>query len=272
VPDLTSIPLLLTQDTDKIISYQSGIAFPKLPVRPVPMETMLEPTSRNPDDNVIVPHCHSFPYLYTKIRDCKTSNKDFALYASRILRILAEEAVGMVPSSPCSIQTPTNTTYAGMRALDDENSLCVVSILRAGDALMEAVRSVVPQAAVAKILIQRDESSEEKLPKLFYSKIPSDVNSRFCILCDPMLATGGSALCALSILIQEGQVPPDNIIFVCVVAAPEGIRAVHTRHPEVKIVTGAIDTGLNEDKYIVPGLGDFGDRWYNTTGGEKSEA
>jgi len=214
---------------------------------------------------VVVPQCRSFPYLYTRIRDLKSSNETFAFYSSRIMTVLAEEALGLVPSAPFHVETPTQAMFAGTRLVEDESRLCLVSIIRAGDSLMEAARKLVPQAAVGKILIQRDESSKEKLPILFYSKLPPDIAARFVILCDPMLGTGGSALCALDIIVQQGFVSPKRIVYVCVVASPEGLQAVHAKYPEVQIVAGAIDEGLNEEKYIMPGLGDFGDRFYNTT-------
>lgn len=213
-----------------------------------------------------VPTCRSFPYLYTKIRDKTISNEAFAFYASRIMTVLAEEALGMLPSTPATIETPTQAMFEGVTPTCDEKDICLVSIVRAGDSLMEAARKLVPHAAIGKILIQRDESTKEKTPILYYSKLPPDIASRSIILCDPMLGTGGSALCALNILVNERQISPKNIIFICVVASPEGLEAIQARYPEVQIVAGAIDEGLNKEKYIMPGLGDFGDRFYNTTG------
>jgi uracil phosphoribosyltransferase len=112
-----------------------------------------------------------------------------------------------------------------------------------------------------KILIQRDEATAQ--PKLYYSKLPPDVATRNILLCDPMLATGGSAKCALQVLVDAG-VPPARIIFINVVSCPEGIELLHAAFPEVTIVTGEIDPILDEHKYIVPGLGDYGDRYYGT--------
>jgi uracil phosphoribosyltransferase len=114
-----------------------------------------------------------------------------------------------------------------------------------------------------KILIQRDESTSEKLPNLFYSKLPSDIATRNVLICDPMLGTGGSVKMAISVL-QKAGVSPSRIIFLNLLSCPEGIKAVHEDYPDVTIVTGTIDEALNEHKYITPGLGDLGDRYYGT--------
>jgi len=98
------------------------------------------------------------------------------------------------------------------------------------------------------------------MPKLFYAKLPPDVSRRFCLLLDPMLATGGSADCAINVLLENG-VPEDKIVFLNLVAAPDGIEALLAKHPKITIITGALDDGLNEDKFIKPGLGDFGCRF-----------
>lgn len=210
------------------------------------------------------------------------------------MRILVEEGIGALPSKPKTVITPTQAKYVGEEV--DEQNICAVSIIRAGDSLLDAVRRVLPAVPVGeclmnghdpvgpalppfsmlelrrcccclagKILIQRDESTEEKLPTLSYVKLPADIASRRVLLCDPMLATGGSAKAAIEVLGKAG-VTPDRIVFVNVVSCPEGIAAVHSEYSEVTIVTGEVDAGLNEHKYIVPGLGDFGDRIFGTNG------
>ena len=135
--------------------------------------------------------------------------------------------------------------------------------MRSGDILMEAVRLVALGVSCGKILVQRDEEDPEKRPKLFYSKLPPDVMDKQILLVDPMLATGGSAKMAIQVLIEAG-VPEANITFLNVVCCPEGLNALGNSYPKVKVITAAIDPGLNEHKYIVPGLGDFGDRYYGT--------
>ena len=129
----------------------------------------------------------------------------------------------------------------------------------------EAVRDVEPAVRGGKILIQRDESHPDKPARLFYSKLPSNISQMHILLCDPMLATGGSAKMALDVLTQPPfNVAANNIIYANMICAPEGIHLLAQTYPQVKIVTVMIDSGLNEDKYIVPGLGDYGDRFFNT--------
>jgi len=123
--------------------------------------------------------------------------------------------------------------------------------------LFPGLRSV----RIGKILIQRDEETAEA--RLLYSKLPPDIADRYCLLLDPMLATGGSVLCAIEVLLQAG-VSPHHIIFVNLVACPEGLSNLQSRFPQIRIVTGVVDEGLNEQKYIVPGLGDFGCRYFGT--------
>jgi uracil phosphoribosyltransferase len=120
---------------------------------------------------------------------------------------------------------------------------------------------VVPDSKTAKILIQRDEETAE--PKLFYSKLPSDIADCHVMLCDPMLATGGSALTAIDVLKKAG-VKEENILFLNVVSVPEGLKILAEKAPGVTIVTAALDSHLNPQKFIIPGLGDFGDRYYGT--------
>lgn len=132
--------------------------------------------------------------------------------------------------------------------------------------MLDVVRDVEPALRIGKILIQRDETHPDKLPKLFYSKLPPDIDSMFVLLCDPMLATGGSAIKALDVLCHDHKVDPTKIIFANMICCPEGLRALAEAYPKVKVVTACIDECLNEDKYIVPGLGDYGDRFFNTPG------
>lgn len=120
---------------------------------------------------------------------------------------------------------------------------------------------ILSSVRIGKILIQRDE--ETALPKLYYSKLPHDVVDRYCLLLDPVLATGGSAVKAIEVLLAHG-VHEDRIIFLNLLAAPEGIEAVLSRFPKVQIITAVVDEGLNAKKYIVPGLGDFGCRYFGT--------
>lgn len=200
--------------------------------------------------------------LFTKMRDTTTSHTDFVKYSKRSMRMLAEDALAEFPSEPLLVETPCGP-YNGQKGLDP-SQICAVSIIRSGDALLEAVRDVEPSVRVGKILIQRDESDSEKRPKLFYSKMPPGVENMHILLCDPMLATGGSAKMAIGTLVSEYNVKPSNIIFANMICAPEGLVAMEEAYPEIKIVTVAVDEKLNDDKFIVPGLGDYGDRFFNT--------
>jgi len=142
----------------------------------------------------------------------------------------------------------------------DPTEICAVSIIRSGDALLDVVRDVEPAVRVGKILIQRDESHPDKVAKLFYSKLPPASGTQeapYVLLCDPMLATGGSALKAIEVLIQKYKVEPENIVFANMICAPEGLKAMAEAYPQIKIVTAAIDEYLNDDKFIVPGLGAY---------------
>ena len=171
--------------------------------------------------------------------------------------MLIEEALALLPSTPVTVETPCGP-YTGCK-LPEEHRICAVSILRAADCMLGEVRAMMPSVAVGKILIQRDEATA--LPQLMYSKLPPDVATRPVLLLDPMLATGGSAVAAVKVLVEAG-VPPENIVFVNIVCVREGLAALAAAYPAVKVVTGAIDPILNEKKYIVPGLGDFGDRYF----------
>ena len=199
--------------------------------------------------------------LQTLMRDKTAPRSQFVIASNRLTHLLIEEAMALLPSKAVLVETPCGP-YEGMR-LPAESSLCAVSILRAADCMLGEVRVMMPSVAVGKILIQRDE--ETALPTLFYSKLPPDVAMRQVLLLDPMLATGGSAVKAIECLVEKG-VRPENIIFVNIVCVREGIAAIHSKYPQVKIVTGAIDPLLNSKSYIVPGLGDFGDRYFGTDG------
>jgi uracil phosphoribosyltransferase len=140
------------------------------------------------------------------------------------------------------------------------DQLVVISIIRAGDSMLDSFLTVCPSVKVGKILIQRDE--ETALPKLMYYKVPN-LAGKQVILLDPMLATGGSAKQAISVLLQHGA-SIDRLAFFSVISAPEGIQSILRDYPDIRIVTGHQDEGLNEKAYIIPGLGDYGDRYFGT--------
>jgi len=131
--------------------------------------------------------------------------------------------------------------------------------MRAGEAMEQGLRDCCRSVRIGKILIQRDE--ETSLPKLFYDKLPEDIADRWVLLLDPMFATGGSAIMACEVLMSRG-VPEERILFLNLIASPEGIEKFAKKFPKLRVVTAFVDQGLDEKNYIVPGLGDFGDRFY----------
>lgn len=201
--------------------------------------------------------------MFTAIRDKLTTNEDFIFYTDRLSRLLMEEALSFLSYQRHDIITPTGSRYEG---LIPAAKICGVSIMRAGESMERALRDTCRGARIGKILIQRNEEDPNKAPSDSYNycKVPKDIAERFVILMDPMLATGGSAIRATRSLVKDFHVPENRIVFVNVVSCPEGIEAYTKAFPQVRMVTAAIDDCLNEHKYICPGLGDFGDRYFGT--------
>lgn len=193
-------------------------------------------------------------HLLTQLRDVQTPPDRFRQHAHTLGILLAVEATRDLPTIDYSIQTPLEDLDAPVLG----QTLAVVPILRAGLAMLEPVLEVFPQVAVGYVGLERDHSTA--VASSYYKKFP-DLKGRFCLCLDPMLATGGSAVQAVSLMKAEGA---DKIVMVCVVAAPEGVAAFEEAHPDVEIVTASLDRELNDLKYILPGLGDFGDRLYGT--------
>jgi uracil phosphoribosyltransferase len=189
------------------------------------------------------------------LRDKHTSPEHFRKAATRISVLLAAEALNDVPTKDVTVETPLSSA-PGRRIAGD---VVVVPVLRAGLGMLDAVLELVPDARVGHIGLQRDEMTA--IASQYYSKLPARLDSSFVLMIDPMLATGGSAVAALDLLERAGA---SVIRMICIVAAPDGVALVERRHPHVVIYTPVIDRSLNEHKYIVPGLGDFGDRLYGT--------
>jgi uracil phosphoribosyltransferase len=189
------------------------------------------------------------------LRDRTTAPEVFRRMAVRISLLLAAEATRDVPTDPATVATPLGPA-AGRRV---RSGVVVVPVLRAGLGMLDAVLELLPDARVGHIGLQRDELTA--VASKYYSKLPQDLRGSYVLMIDPMLATGGSAVAALDLLRAAGAT---DIRMICIVAAPEGIALVEARHPDVHIFTPAVDEGLNEHKFIVPGLGDFGDRLYGT--------
>ena len=189
------------------------------------------------------------------LRESSTPPEVFRRMAIRISLLLAAEATRDVPSEAVSVQTPLGPAD-GRRV---GAGVVVVPVLRAGLGMLDAVLELLPNARVGHIGLQRDEMTA--VASQYYSKLPRDLTGSYVLMIDPMLATGGSAVAGLDLLTAAGAA---NIRMICIVAAPEGIALVERHHPNVHIYTPAVDQGLNAHKFIVPGLGDFGDRLYGT--------
>ncbi len=192
----------------------------------------------------------------TLIRDKNTPSKEFRELTSEISMLMCYEATRDLPLKEIEIETPMTVTKS---KIISGRKLAFVPILRAGLGMSDGMLALVPAAKVGHIGMYRD--PETHLPHEYYCKLPADIEERDVILLDPMLATGGSAIDAVNAVKKRN---PRSIKFVCIIAAPEGIAALTEAHPDVQIYAAAQDERLNENKYILPGLGDAGDRIFGT--------
>ena len=190
-----------------------------------------------------------------ELRDVRTDPPAFRRAANRISVLLAAEALRDVPTAPATVTTPLGRADGRVLRTD----VVVIPVLRAGLGMLNAVLEVVPAARVGHVGLQRNEVTA--IASKYYFKVPSGLTDSVVLLIDPMLATGGSASAALDLIKASGA---RSIRMMCIVAAPEGIRVLEQRHPDLTIYTPAIDRELNARKFIVPGLGDFGDRLFGT--------
>jgi len=204
-------------------------------------------------------HVIDHPMVQHKLsimRDKETGPKDFRQLLQEISLLMGYEITREIPLEEIQIETPICKMTA-KRVLG--RKMAIIPILRAGLGMVEGLLNLVPVAKVGHIGLYRNEKTHE--PVVYYCKLPEDINDRFVIVTDPMLATGGSSCDALQMLKDRGCT---NIKLMCLVAAPEGIKKVQETHPDVDIYVAAIDERLNENAYIVPGLGDAGDRIFGT--------
>ncbi len=192
----------------------------------------------------------------TIMRMKETGSKDFRELLQEIALLMGYEVTRDLPMMDMEIETPICKTTA---RIITGRKLAIVPILRAGLGMVDGIRTLVPVAKVGHIGLYRNEETHE--PVVYYCKLPEDVQKRLVIVTDPMLATGGSACDAISLLKERGC---HNIRLMCLVGAPEGIERVQKEHPDVDIYLAAVDEKLNENAYIVPGLGDAGDRIFGT--------
>lgn len=192
----------------------------------------------------------------TIMRKKETGSKDFRELLKEISLLMGYEVTRDLPLDDIEIETPICKTIAKKVS---GRKLAIVPILRAGIGMVDGLQTLVPVAKVGHIGLYRNE--ETHVPVVYYCKLPEDINQRLVIVTDPMLATGGSACDALSMLKERGC---NNIRLMCLVSAPEGIARVQKEHPDVDVYVAAVDDHLNKDAYIVPGLGDAGDRIFGT--------
>ncbi len=204
-------------------------------------------------------HIVDHPLVVHKLsimRNKKTGSKDFRELLEEISLLMGYELTRDLPLEPVSIETPLTRMKA---KTVKGKKLAIVPILRAGLGMVDGLLTLIPVAKVGHIGLYRD--PETHLPVEYYCKLPSDIDERLVILVDPMLATGGSAVDALTMIKNKGC---KNIRFLCLVASPEGVKKVQEAHPDVDIYTAALDERLNDRAYILPGLGDAGDRIFGT--------
>ncbi len=192
----------------------------------------------------------------TLLRDKNTGSKEFRELINEVAMLMCYEATRDMPIKSIEIETPICIAKSNIIS---GRKVAFIPILRAGLGMVDGLLQLVPAAKVGHIGVYRDPNNHK--PVEYYCKLPADVENRDIIVLDPMLATGGSAIDAISQLKERGC---SNIKFMCIIAAPEGVEALSAAHPDVQIYCGALDSHLNEDKYIVPGLGDAGDRIFGT--------
>ena len=194
-------------------------------------------------------------HFLTHLRDRTTKPANFRLLTKRLTVLLALEATRELATRPRAIETP-------MEALDSpilDDSLVAVPVLRAGLGMLDPLVEFFPDVSVGYIGLERDH--ETAVASSYYAKLPPQMNGRTTLILDPMLATGGSASQAITRVKEAGA---GRVLMLCIVAAPEGVARLDADHPDVDVFTAGLDRGLNDVKYILPGLGDFGDRLYGT--------
>lgn len=212
-------------------------------------------------NNVVLLDHPLLKHKITHLRDIDTKTNQFRLLVKEVAVIEGYEALRHIPTKDVEIYTPIEMT---MQPVVETKSLCFVPILRAGLGMADGMLELVPGATCGHIGLYRDEETKE--PVEYYCKLPVDIGEKDVYLIDPMLATGGSAIDAVKMLRKHGA---KKITFICIIAAPEGVKAFCEANPDIPLYIGALDRELNENAYICPGLGDCGDRTFGTVKGLK---
>jgi uridine kinase len=207
--------------------------------------------------------------MHTIVRDAATSTNDFVFYADRLLRLVVEAGLGFLPFEEKSVTTPTGATYVGV---DFAKKLCGVSVIRSGESMENALRACCKGIKIGKILVHRaagdrpagGAAARSGEQELIYEKLPRDIADRHVLLMDPILGSGTSASRAIRVLLDKG-VDEGRILFLTLIAAPEGIHRVCGAYPRLKLVTSEIDSGVDPGSgAVTPGIGEFGDRYFST--------
>ena len=207
-------------------------------------------------DNVTILDHPLIQHKISMLRDKNTGTNEFRTLVSEIAMLEAYDALRDLPMEEKEVETPIEKTMAPFIA---GKKMAIVPILRAGLGMVDGVLKLVPTAKVGHIGLFRDPETHE--PQEYYCKLPKPIELRTILVVDPMLATGGSGSAALNFIKQHGG---KKIKFMCIIAAPEGVRRINEEHPDVQLYVGHVDRCLNEDAYICPGLGDAGDRIFGT--------
>lgn len=219
------------------------------------MNAPARPKAALPSNTVVVDH-PLIQHKLTLMRRSRTPANEFRLLLREISMLLAYEVTRDMPTETIEIETPLTTMQAPILA---GKKLCLVSVLRAGGGILEGMLEILPAARVGHVGLYRDPVSLAAVE--YYLKLPRDISERTAIVLDPMLATGNSAAAAVSEVKAAGC---QSVKFVCLIAAPEGLKTLHDAHPDVPVYTAAVDSHLNDHGYIVPGIGDAGDRIFGT--------
>ncbi|CAC5423824.1 udk [Mytilus coruscus] len=214
---------------------------------------------KKPDTLFVLEQTPQIQGLHTFVRNRETPRDEFIFYSKRLMRLLFEYAVSLLPFKTVSVDTPQGTTYHGRRL--DADKICGVSILRAGETMEQALCEVCKDVRLGKILIQTNFDTGE--PELHYLRLPKDIKESQVILMDATVATGAAAMMAIRVLLDH-DVPEENITVTSLLMAESGVHSVAYAFPKVKIVTTAVDKEVNEKYHILPGIGNFGDRYFGT--------
>ena len=210
--------------------------------------------------NIFIPSHPILSHNLSLLREKETPREIFLTAFQRASSILIQEGFQFLPLEEKEIETPLTRTTA--QKIDEDYTYIIAPILRAGLAFTETAVNLLPQAHVIHIGMYRNEETKE--PVWYYDKTPTHFPKKTKIfILDPMLATGGSSVACINLFIQKG-IDQNDIIFISLLSAPEGIKTVQEKYPDIKIITGSIDNHLNDKAYIVPGLGDAGDRYFNS--------